>query len=451
MYSKYRRAATLTAAVVLVGGALAGCVPGASTDAGDVDRTASAISTDPAEAGEITLTVWDGESSSGISTTLDELNAEFEQMYPNVTIERVTRTLDDLKATLKLAMSGDSPPDVVEANQGYSDMAAYVEAGLLTDLDPYAEVYGWSDRFPESQLALNSVSDDGSSLGVGSLYGLSLTGEIVGVFANPDVLAKAGLEPATSLEELNEQLAGIAAAGITPIAFGNSDTYPAIHLLGAPLAAEYGAEQTADLVFGRSGSWTDDAVVAAADEIAGWAADGYLSEGFEGQTMDTAVEQFADGDAAYLIGGIWNQSAMTEMSSVQFSVLPATEGGDLAALGGIGYPWAIPSKSDNQDVAAAYINFITSETGMDTLVENEQLPAIPSDTAGESMSALGSDILDAWDEINAADGLVPYLDWTTPTFYDTITQNLQLLLAGRIDGEAFGEALQADYTEFHGQ
>jgi raffinose/stachyose/melibiose transport system substrate-binding protein len=54
-----------------------------------------------------------------------------------------------------------------------------------------------------------------------------------------------------------------------------------------------------------------------------------------------------------------------------------------------------------------------------------------------------------WQKINSADGLVPYLDYSTPTFYDTITAALQDLIGGKTTPRQFTETLQADYSKFH--
>src|ERR671930_517803 len=70
------------------------------------------------EQGPITLTVWDQESGA-VSRIWDQLNAQFEQKYPNVTIDRVQRNLGTLKTLTKLALSGEDAPDVVAVNQGW--------------------------------------------------------------------------------------------------------------------------------------------------------------------------------------------------------------------------------------------------------------------------------------------------------------------------------------------
>ena len=46
------------------------------------------------------------------------------------------------------------------------------------------------------------------------------------------------------------------------------------------------------------------------------------------------------------------------------------------------------------------------------------------------------DVANAWQKLNEADGVIPYLDYTTPTFYDDISGAIQELLAGKQDPAA---------------
>ncbi len=141
-----------------------------------------------------TLTVWDQNTDTGINDAQQELNDEFEKAHPNITIKRVSRSFADLKTTLKLALSGNTPPDVVQANQGYPDMGAFVKAGFLRPVDDYAKLYGWDDYYPSSLLKLNSFSSDGKTWQGDDLYGVSQTGELVGLYYNKAVLQKAGID-----------------------------------------------------------------------------------------------------------------------------------------------------------------------------------------------------------------------------------------------------------------
>ena len=433
----------------------AGSVSGSASAAGSAGASASgsgvAVSTDAASIGDVTLTVWDQETTPGISDSLDQLNKEFHSKYPNITVNRVVRSGTDLRTTLKLALTGTNPPDVAQANQGFADMAAYVKAGLLTDLGPYEKAYGWDKRIPSSQLALDSVTPDGSALGSGNLYGVSITGEVVGVFYNKKILSQLNLPVPDSVQTLESDLPKIKRAGTLPISYGDQNKSPGIHIWGITLVPALGYQKIADLVFGRSGSWADPTVVQSATTVADWAKKDYLTPGYNGINSNSAAEAFGQGKAAFFLGGVWNQDAIQKGlgDDAGFVVLPQKPGGDLVAMGGVGMGWAIPTKAAHKTAAAAYIDFISSAHAMTVLQQNNQLPAVPDSNAASDSGTLAGDILSAWNKLTAANGLVPYIDWSTPTMYDTISANLQKLMAGQEDGDAFGKALEADSAAFY--
>src|SRR4029077_17374115 len=136
----------------------------------------------------VTLTVWDQEVRGGQNEAMKKLNADFQKKYPDITIKRVAKSFTDLQTTLKLAASGPNPPDVVEANNGYSAMGPLVKANLLMSLSKYARQYGWRGRYSAGILRMNQFTSDAKHFGVGNLYGLPMTGEVVGVYYNKNIL-----------------------------------------------------------------------------------------------------------------------------------------------------------------------------------------------------------------------------------------------------------------------
>jgi raffinose/stachyose/melibiose transport system substrate-binding protein len=421
---------------------------GLSTSAG----TGSGVNTDPATMGTIKLTVWDQETSPGISNSLDELNKQFHAKYPNITINRVVMSGTDLRTTLKLQLSSNNPPDVAQANQGFADMGSYVKAGLLTNLAPYNEAYGWSKRIPSSQLALDSMTPDGSKLGTGNLYGVSGTGEVVGIFYNKSILRKLNLPVPTSIEEFESQLPKIKAAGVLPIEYGDQNLSPSIHLWGVTLIPALGHTTASALVFGGNASWTDPAVAKTATTLQDWSNAGYLSPGANGVSSNSAATAFGKGGAAYFLAGTWNENAITAglgASGAGFLVLPETAGGPLTAMGGLGMGWAIPTNAKHKDASAAYINFITDANAAQVLIQNNQLPAVPPANFKADPNTLLGNVLADWAKLTAANGLAPYIDWSTPTMYTTLSTNLQLLLANKITVPDFVKAVQADHDKFY--
>jgi raffinose/stachyose/melibiose transport system substrate-binding protein len=403
---------------------------------------------DPSKAGNVTLTVWDQEVRGGQAASIKRLNKSFQAKYPNVKIKRVAKSFDDLNKTLKLAVTGSKAPDVVEANQGRPIMGTLVKGGLLRPLDPYAEAFKWQDRYSELLLDLNKFSPDGKTFGEGNLYGLSQMGEIVGVFYNKDKVTT----PPTTLEEFEQSLADAKKAGDVPIQFGNLDKWPGIHEYETVYAGAGGDKQAIrDFTFGRSGASFDSPDFQnAAQKIQDWAKKGYFTPDFNGTGYDPAWQRFAKGKGHYLIAGTWLVADLAKQmgDKVGFMTIPGQSAdAEPVALGGESLPFAITKQSKHPDVAAAYIDHLTNAEASKVLAETGNLPAIPG---GEEAipEGLPSDVFESWNELREADGLIPYLDYTTPTAGDEFSGSIQEMLAGKADPKAFTADIQGQFEKF---
>jgi raffinose/stachyose/melibiose transport system substrate-binding protein len=438
---------SLLAGLVVLG--LAACAPGPAAPSGDqqLGPVSKDVGTEP-----ITLTVWDQNTDPGINDAQEQLNAAFHAKYPNVTINRVSQSFTDLKTKLKLALSSDEPPDVVQANQGYPDMGAFVKAGYLRPLGDYAGLYGWTGYYPASLLALNSFSPDGKTWQGDNLYGVSQTGELVGLYFNKAVLARAGITtPPTTVAELTDAMAKVKAAGALPLSYGDVEKSPGIHLYGFVLTALAGQAGVNDLVTSKSGAWTDAQQVDAARVITDWVGNGYVTPGANGVSRDQAVASFGSGEAAFLITGTWYQATLEAASAAKeigFTALTPHGSATPQTMGGEGLAWALTSKAKHADAAAAYVDFITDEQAAQALVKTGNLPTVvPADPA-PTPGTIAADISGAYKTISQANGISPYLDYATPTFYDTLTAAAQDLVGGHQTPEQFAQTLQDDYAAF---
>lgn len=428
--------------------ALAACAPGTG-GAGQDNTSDGPISKDVAAAGDITLTVWDQEVRGGQNEQIEQLNGAFEEKYPNVTIDRVSQAFDDLNTTLRLALTGDDAPDVVQANNARNTMGAFVKAGQLRALDDYAELYGWGDRFPESVLQYSTYGEDAVDFGTGSLYGLPQVGEIVGVFYSKARLAGLGAELPTDWTEFETVLEQAHAKGHRPLVLGNIDKWPAIHVFGPVQGGHVPAETIRDLGLGNAGGdWTSAENVGAAQQLADWSTKGYFNDGPNGTDYDAAWQAFSTGEGDFLIGGSWLGADLEDAmgDDVGFFV-PNTSDGTPATTGGTGLPFGITSAAENTDVAAAYIDFLTSEEAMKILAETGNMPVNgTADLAPDS--GVQADIFGEFGRVTTDGALLPYLDYATPTFSDTLGDALQGLIAGEISPKEFAELLNTDYSEF---
>ena len=449
------RAAALVLAAAGLTVSTAGCAPGSGDDsAAPSSKDASAVQTDAAKMGDVTLNLWDQESRGAQNAQMTELVKRFEAKYPNITIKRNSQSFDDLNKTLPLALSGskDKVPDIVEANNGRNLLGTFVQGNQVIPLDPYAEAYGWKDRYPESVLSLSSYSPDGKTFGSGSLYGLPQGGEIVGVYYNKKLLSSAGLKVPTTWAEFTDSLKTLKADGTTPIMLGDAEKWPAIHVFGPVQGAHTPAEQITDLALGNAGGdWGSDTNVAAATELSDWAKDGYFNKDMLGTKDQPIAERFAKGEGAYMIAGSWNNEIIEASKNASdfgfFAPPPATAGEGASTTGGTSLPFSITSGSQHPDAAAAFIDFITSDEAMKVYADKGNMPVLNTAKLAPA-SGVGKDTYEAYSAVTTKGHLLPYLDYATPTFSDTLGDALQGLLQGKTSPTDFTKKLQDDYGKF---
>lgn len=431
--------AVATAAVV----SLVGCTPGSDAPA-QSSQSQGEVNTDVASMGDVTLTVWDQEVRGGQNAQIEALNAAFMEQYPNVTIERNSQSFDDLVTTLRLAISSDEAPDVVQVNNARGTMGQFVSGGQILDLSAYDAAYGWSERFDESVLGYSSYTADGTGFGEGSIYGLPQVGEIVGVFYSKRGLSDLGIDVPTDLESFEAALEAADEAGETPLLLGNIEQWPAAHVFGPVQGAVADPGEVQLLGFGNEGaSWQTPENLEAAEMIADWGERGLIDPNANGTDYDAAWQSLVKGDGSFLMAGSWLAADLADAMGDDAGFFTI----DQNTTGGTGVPFSVTTASDVPDVAAAYIDFITDEQAMQIIADNGGLPAFgAADLAPEE--PLLQDVYAAFESTTTEGQLLPYLDYATPTFGDTIGAALQELIDGRISAQEFLERLESDYADF---
>lgn len=404
----------------------------------------------PVEA--VKLVVWDQFYRGVESEIIDTLNKEFEAAHPGVTVERVSKVLDDLNTTVKLAMSEVDGPDVSQVNQGRGDMGALVEAGLLLAVDNYAEQYGWNERFSASVNSRNRFTPDGKTFGEGDLYGVSPTAEVVGVYYNKQKFEEHGWQAPQTFADFEQLLADIKAAGETPIAFGNLDGWNGIHEFSAVQHTLVSTEYINNFTYGvNQASFDTPENQAAAVKMQEWVEAGYFTDGFMGIGYDDTTVLFKAGDGVLTITGSWLAGELLDSEfKFGFFLVPQEKADEpQLAIGGVGVPYAIRKTTKNPDLAAAYLDWMVSPRAAQLWAEASFVPAMPlPDNTAVEAGSLFADTVTAWNKINQDNGVGHYIDWATPTFYDTIVAELQKLYGMESTPEEFTKAVEADYSAF---
>jgi raffinose/stachyose/melibiose transport system substrate-binding protein len=399
-----------------------------------------------------TLIVWDQFYRDVESKVMDTLNSEFEAAHTGVKIERVVKNLDDLKVTEKLALSEADGPDVAQVNQGRSDMGALVQANLLLPLNDYYTKLGWDKIVTSSIASRNSFTADGKTMGSGNIYGVSPTAEVVGVYYNKTLFKKNGWTTPTTFDEFMSLLATIKAAGVTPISFGSLDGWPAIHEFSAIQHLLVSPEYINNLVYGMNDvSFDTPENQQAAQLLLEIAKAGYFTDGYAGIGYDDSNKTFKSGEGAMTITGSWLASELIAGTDQEFGffLLPGMNGKAGMAIGGVGIPFSIRQGTSKADLAAEYLTWMISPRAAQLWAEISYMPAmeVPADTKIQEGS-LFAETLKAWDTVNKSSLVGHYIDWATPTFYDTLVAELQKLLGGVTTPAELTAAVEKDYADF---
>ncbi len=403
-----------------------------------------------AAAQETTLTVWDNWTRDVDSAMIDKLNAAFTEQT-GIKLNRTSKSFDDLKATAKLALSSDDGPDVVQINQGLSDMGAMVKAGILSDLTPLSKQFGWDKVLPPSMAARNSFSADGKVFGEGNLWGMPITAEFVGVYYSKQKMADLGLKPATTFDEFEQSLAAAKAKGEIPIQWGDLDGWPAIHTYGTIQHLYVDKAYLDDFIYGRNNvSFVIPENVKAGEKSQEWVKADYFTPDFAGIGYDDSWTAFKGGQGLYMITGSWISAELKNAADPGFGFMlmpPLAADKPNLHVAGTGMAYAIRKSSAQQDAAAQYINFLVSKPSADELATTGIIP-LAVDPALAPEGSLYGDIVAAWQSIMKNDTAGHYLDWATPTFYDTIVAGLTDLFGLNITPEQFVQQMQDDYGKF---
>jgi raffinose/stachyose/melibiose transport system substrate-binding protein len=415
-------------------GAGSGSAPSAATDTIAAKVTRAQV----AKLGSTTLTVWADQAEQPL---MKNFIPAYEKAYPNVKVAITYKSFDDLVATVVNAAAGATPPDVFEGNIGYAVDGALVKAKLVRPLDDVAKVYGWTTGTGASTLAPAEWDAAGTTFGSGTLYGMSPISEVQGVYYNKSKLQALGLQPPTSIAQLEKDAAAAKAAGEVPMMLGNSDQYAATHIFSDIAVTEEKPAAIRDWIGGKKGSTFETAGNAkAADTLKDWVGQGWFESGYDGLSNEDAIAKFAKGTGVFFVGGSWNGASLTADG---FGFGSLVSGG----VGATASPWHISSKSKKALAGIAWLDMLHSPRTGQWILDGGRLPVITDGV--KAADSLSQETLDALKRTIAAGTQVGYYDWTTTDMLSVMGGALQEVMAGRTSSSQFTATVQAAWAKGH--
>lgn len=293
---------------------------------------------------------------------MNSIAADFMAANPDIKVELPFLENEAFKAKLTTLLQSADAPDVFHSWGG----GVFYEQAAAGVLRPIEDVLS-----EEAKANVGTAGVSAFTAPDGHLYGVARDVSEVVLWYNKTLFEQAGVDPA-SMSTWEGFLAGVQAfkdAGITPIAIGAKDKWPA-HFwwskLVVRLAGQEGFEAAAR---GEGDGFAGEDFVKAGEYFLQLAELEPWQEGFLAATYGDASGYFGDGLAAMHLMGDWDYGAMKDNSADKAGIpdeelgimpFPTIEGGKgdpTDTLGGLG---GVLFSKNASDAAVKWIEFFNS-------------------------------------------------------------------------------------------
>ncbi|WP_196814190.1 MULTISPECIES: ABC transporter substrate-binding protein [unclassified Butyrivibrio] len=324
-----------------------------STEAAEADSTTEeAQATSDAGDGEaIDLTMWCIATESDSNRhSYEAAIADMAEKYPNVNFTWEAFENQSYKTKIKAAVAADEMPDIF-FTWSCAFLGDFVEAGKVYCLDDTYENY--KSELPEVMMG-NSTYD-------GKHYGVPLTMNIVGLFANMELLKEAGYEeiPGT-YDEFIACCDALKEKGIIPFGCAGKETWCVTEYLESVIEKSAGADTLNDIFAGKA-TWNNQDVADAVDTFQKLVNNGYFDPSGIGLTNDEVKNNFMAGKYAFYMNGTWNcadfaanEEFFPKVKVGEFPVINADKAKLGQLIGGPSDTLAVAASSPHAKEAAEY-------------------------------------------------------------------------------------------------
>jgi raffinose/stachyose/melibiose transport system substrate-binding protein len=416
-----------------------------TTVGGGGDTTTTAGSTDTTEgAGEpVTIEWWHIQNNDPGLSDWQAMADAFTAEHPNVTINITVRENEAFKAALQTALQAGDVPDLFQS-WGGGGLREQVDAGLVRDITDEASSF------------IGDLSAGAASLYQvdGKQYGIPYNIGMVGFWYNKGLFADAGIEaPPTTWDELLADVQALKDAGITPIAVGAGDKWPAHFWYSYLMVRLGGADAMQEIA--ATNDFSVPSVIQAGEMVQQLVEMEPFQPGFlaaqwdapDGESGTMALEQ-----AAMDLMGQWAPGAFRTQAGVDTTAgeelpwdigwfpFPAVEGGNGVGTDAFGGGDGFAVGKDAPPEAVEFLAFITNAENQRTWARNTGLPV-----NSEAVDAVEDPNMQmVLEGVNNSTFMQLYLDqFFTPEVGGAVNDQTQLLFALETTPEDAAAAISA--------
>jgi len=393
----------------------------------------------PPQPAGVTINLWTIWNAEPRRSALAEIVKDFEAANPGVRVKVTSYEPDAYKTTIKVALGGGQPPDIYFVWSGEKMLHNFVRGGKAADLTPYLdENHGeWRRRLVPA--SLERFTFDGKVRGVPYLLQCTF------FFYNKALFEQHGWQPPKTWNELVALCRKIKAAGITPIALGNTQKWPAHHypfVLTQRLMGKEASERQYDPL--GPGDYSHPAFVQALRMFQDFAQQGFFNKSPNGTSRENARALFYSGQTAMFYTGTWDFARFSQGGEApeefwdkwDFFNFPSVEGGkgDQTALAGSADGYVVLAGSPVAEQAVRFLEFMTRVEQARKFVDKCQelvqvVGAVDPEKAAPHLRKYAR-------MVEAAKEIDPWMDtMMEATVADEYMNGVQALLAGTMTPE----------------
>ena len=254
------------------------------------------------------------------------------------------------KTKIKAAVAADEMPDIF-FTWSCAFIGDFVDAGRVYCLDE--EYKNFSGELDEKMLGNTTFN--------GKHYGVPLTMNIVGLFANMDLLKQVGYtEVPGTYEDFIACCDKLIAKGIIPFGCAGKETWCVTEYLESVIEKSCGAKTLDDIFMGRA-SWNNKDVANAVDTFQAMVTNGYFDPNGMALSNDEVKANFMAGKYAFYMNGTWNCADFAanadffpKVKVAEFPVIDGSKAKLGQLIGGPSDTLAVAKSSKNAAAAAKF-------------------------------------------------------------------------------------------------
>jgi len=442
-HSGQKRGAALVIGFAAAALAITACAPGAASNSAPASPT-TATTAIASRAETLNILV-----STPDVPLFDALGKAFHAKYRNVTVKVTSEDFNTLITNTPHILAGTDVPDLVRI----ASFGNLVTDRLLDNLDPYANVYGWT-KWPQSQFASTRVAANGKQRGTGSLYGVGPGFGLTGIYYNTALAKRIGMtQPPATLGAFERLLAKAKEMRLLPLLINGEDGGTVYPLQNLQMDYAGSPQQVQAWNYDAPGANIDTAAtVKAAATLQQWNEAGYFAANVNSINQTQAPVDFAHGQGVFFPSGNWQAPGLEKAGPGKFGFFlfpPVNKGHQFMAMTAAD-TLAIPVKSPHAALAAAFLNFIqtNSQARQDALTLGGIVPDGPAGapTVKAPKGSVVAATVTAFQQLLKINGMVDFMANATASIQvDTLLPQTQLLLASKTSPSAFASKIQADY------